>query len=55
MKFLKHEINNGTAIYKISVTDITSRETWFIYKRYSELLNIHELLIKSNLGIIQNK
>ena len=51
MKFLKYEITDGTAYFKISVTDINCRLTWFIKKRYSELLTVHEELLDSNIGI----
>lgn len=50
MKFLKYEIMDGTAYFKISVTDINCRLTWFIKKRYSELLAVHEELLDSNIG-----
>ena len=38
------------AYYKISVTDIISRETWFIQKRFSELRAIHLELVEANIG-----
>jgi hypothetical protein len=51
IKILKYETIDGVTQFKISVTDILSHETWFILKRYSELLNIHEQLVKSSIGI----
>ena len=53
MKILKYETVDGVTQFKISVTDILSHETWFIMKRYSELLSIHEELVKSSKGINQ--
>jgi hypothetical protein len=45
VKFLKHEIESGGSVYyTISVTDISTRETWLLRERYSTLRDVHAKL-----------
>lgn len=46
VKFLSIEIKAGVAYYTISVTDLTTKETWIFQSRYSRMRQVHDSLNK---------
>ena len=42
IRFMNHEIKQGTVYYTISVSDLTTKESWLTTTRYSTLRDIHK-------------